>query len=183
MQPSGLVMSWFVVSLYLVHVRFTDAWQHSTGYVFCRVRWPVSRKGYISETEKMSSHCSQFTVAQHTVQPRRRKHRVVSNDFGSGACQKPAHHYQMIKQQANPICGNASLRSLMDFPVWKGHQMFASGEERKSLWWNKWLETWNMAFKKQKPFFIHRFLVFIFPFSASKSNCLDMINKMLAFTC
>lgn len=115
MQASGLVMSWFVASLYLVHVRFTDAWQHSTGYVFCRVHWPVSRKGYVSETEKMSSHCSQFTVLQHTVQPRRRKHWVVSNDFGSGACQKPAHHYQMIKQQANPICGNTSLRSLMDF--------------------------------------------------------------------
>lgn len=81
----------------------------------------------------MSSHCSQFTVTQHTVQPGRRKHRVVSNDFGSGASQKAAHHYQMIKHQANPNCGNASLQSLMDFLFEKGQQMFARGEERKSL--------------------------------------------------
>ncbi len=36
-------------------------------YVICRAHWPVLRKGYISETEKMSSHCSQFTVTQHTA--------------------------------------------------------------------------------------------------------------------
>lgn len=81
----------------------------------------------------MSSHCSQFTVAQHTVQLRRRKHRVISNDFGSCVCQKAAHHYQMIKHQANPNCGNASLQSLMDFLFEKGHQMFARVEEWKLL--------------------------------------------------
>lgn len=81
----------------------------------------------------MSSHCSQFTVAQHTVQLSRRKHRVISNDFGSCVCQKAAHHYQMIKHQANPNCGNASLQSLMDFLFEKGHQMFARVEEWKLL--------------------------------------------------
>lgn len=93
----------------------------------------VSRKGYISETEKMSSHCSQFTVTQHTVQLRRRTHPSHRNDFGSSACQKAAHHYQMIKHQANPNCGNASLQSLMDFLFEKGHQMFARVEEWKLL--------------------------------------------------
>lgn len=183
MQPSGLVMSWFVVSLYLVHgARFTDAWQHSTGYVFCRVRWPVSVK-VTYQRQKMSSHCSQFTVAQHTVQPRRRKHRVVSNDFGSGACQKPAHHYQMIKHQANPICGNASLRSLMDFLFEKAIKCLPVGEKGSHYDETNGYKHETWLSKSKNHFSFIGFWYLFFTFSASKSICLNMINKMLAFTC